>query len=911
MLCHNFQIALFTETWLTMRSEDLLLTLGTNYKVFRKDRSNRIGGGVLVLFDKSLHVTLIDSNTHEDIDYICFDIYLDRKQHRIILIYKPPHANNDHLSSIISQFSGETMPLTVIGDFNIPNLAEVDSFFNFCSGLSLNQLVNTPTRKDNILDLIFTDTPDLIKDLNVTPPLINCDHNGLSFKISNTLPTNITDNGPKLIRNFKKGDYISLNLYFQNFNWKTELFGNDINLVYQKFLEILNFGIESFIPLTPLNKSGNYHLPPHIKKLSRYRDKLFRNIQHPSVSIKFEKATIDLNKQILKFRKNYEKRLLGNSPKSLYEFVKSTIHPKGKSSIQSLIGHNGEIIEDPHKLGKLFQEQFLKNFQQAPKVTVSSENETTDPLFEHSLIFTTNVKIFDILDKLSPKLSTSAPDRIPQILLKKCSHSLTEPIARILRLSFLHNQVPDIWKLAHITPIPKTPKARLVDEFRPISNTCIISKIAESLLKTEIEGFTNHIEIIPDSQHGFRNKHSVITALTETYDDFTRAIDDKKNVDCVYLDIKSAFDTVDHNLLLSKLSKMGLGPNCVDWLSSFLKNRKISVKIGDNVTESTYIGSGKGVPQGAVLSPLLFNLFIADLKDIIPDNVIVKQYADDIKVYVMYPKNNVNAKKDLQNFLNFFDNWCIENGLKLSVLKTKAMYLGSNNTKHTYTLQDNIIPEIQDKIRDLGLHFEPTLKWNKHANLICRNAYFRWFNFYKFFKSTDPKILTRLYTTYVRPTLEFGTVIFNNQSHKLSNSLESVQRKITRMIFKRCLSKSHEFPPSYPDRCKTLKLDTLYFRRKITDLTFLHSVHCNPSSLAPRNRPSLQNTGRTLRFKGIFARIHVRTTLRQNSFCIRAPRQYNNLPESLTRIIDNKIFRKELTKFLSSNRYDLQEPSDL
>ena len=775
----TFKLVLLVETWLTSKTEDILVTFGTDYSIFRKDRNNRIGGGVLVLFSKNLNAKLIESGTYNDIDFICFDLAMYKRLHRIILIYKPPHANNEYLSSIISQFAGETIPLTVIGDFNIPNLADVDSFLNFCSGLSLKQLVTSPTRKDNILDLLFSDTPDLISDLSVTPPLINCDHNGLSFNISNTLPIKIIDYRPKLIRNFKKGDYPNLNQYYLNINWKTELNGNDVNLVYQKFLEILNSGIDNYIPLTRINKSGTFHFPPHIKKLSSYRDKLWRNMQYPSVSAKFEKATRDLNKQIIKFRKNYEKRLLGNSPKSLYKFVKNTIHPKGKQAVQSLICDDGAVIEDPSDLSKHFQDHFLKIYKNSPHVNITAENEEIDPLFEHSLIFTTNRKIFEILDKLPPKLSTTAPDRIPQILLKKCSVSLAEPIARILRLSFFHNQVPDIWKLAHVTPIPKTPKAQTVEDFRPISNTSVISKIAESLFKTEIEGFTDHIEIIPEIQHGFRNKHSVITALTETYDDFTRAMDDKQNVDCIYLDIKSAFDTVDHNLLLSKLSKMGLGPNCIGWLSSFLINRKISVKIGDHIGQPTSIGAGKGVPQGAVLSPLLFNLFIADLKCIIPDNVIVKQYADDIKVYVIYPAKNTSAINVLQNFLNTFENWCFENGLKLSIHKTRAMYLGTTNNKHPYTLQGDNIPEVQDKIRDLGLHFEPSLKWNKHINLICRNAYYRWFNFYKFFKSTDPKILTRLYTTYVRPTLEFGTVIFNNQSLKLSKSLESVQRKIT------------------------------------------------------------------------------------------------------------------------------------
>jgi retron-type reverse transcriptase len=181
-----------------------------------------------------------------------------------------------------------------------------------------------------------------------------------------------------------------------------------------------------------------------------------------------------------------------------------------------------------------------------------------------------------------------------------------------------------------------------------------------------MEGLFESACIIPPTQHGFRKSRSVRTSLSETWDDFTRAFDSKSNVDVVYFDIKSAFDTVDIKLLLQKLTNYVLGSSSTSWLINFLSGRSYSVKIGE-FTSTRRSGLDKGVPQSCVLSPLLFNIFVsADLPNSLHDTATVKQYADDIKAYVVFPNGRSNLPSKLQDFINLLSSWCRSNGLLIA-----------------------------------------------------------------------------------------------------------------------------------------------------------------------------------------------------------------------------------------------------
>jgi hypothetical protein len=664
--------------------------------------------------------------------------------------------------------------------------------------------------------------------------------------------------------------------------------------MYLSFQNIILSGFDIFIPKFSA-QSKKFQYPLYINKLIEYKSQLWKNAHHPPVLEKYKKASEDLDKHLKKYTNYVEKKALAKSNNAIYKYVERNLRPK-YSKINSIIS-NGRLILGDKNIANALHQHFQSVHQQAPSIMTPAPDPNLDPLFDSSLAFISEKAVYDALDALHPSLNPT-PDGIPSYVLKNCKFSLTQPLTYIFRYSFLFGQTPDIWKLAHITPIPKKPNPSSLDDFRPISVTSSVSKVCEKILLDDISGFVKIRDIIPESQHGFREHRSVVTSLIESYDDITTALDRGLNVDSVYLDLSKAFDLVDHDLLISKLINLGFGPIIVSWIKSFLSNRKYTVKINKTFSDKTHISTPKGVPQGCILSPFLFNLFVSDIAHGTESlKVTIKQYADDIKAYTIFPKNNISATEDLQNFLHHFSTWAKANGQKANTHKSFVVHLGNSNPKRTYTLDNHDLQIETGLVRDLGLYFSPDLKWTRHVELACKKAYARWFNLSKFFKTSNSKILTRLYKVYVRPVLEFGSPLYNSHTVNLDKLIERVQRRITRIIIKRCLPKKYFQPPPYHIRCALLDLQTLKLRRTISDLTLFQKIHTNPQLISNKNRPTLNKNSRTRGNNIRYTHNHVRTNLKRNSFFIRTPKLYNLLPRDIQDINDPKIFKMRLTRF--------------
>ena len=222
------------------------------------------------------------------------------------------------------------------------------------------------------------------------------------------------------------------------------------------------------------------------------------------------------------------------------------------------------------------------------------------------------------------------------------------------------------------------PKASNIEDFRPISLTCSFSKIAEKFVYEEILGFVEKCALLPNYQHGFRPNRSVYSQMAETLDDFTRALDNKLNVDCIYFDISKAFDTIEIDRIIAKLSNLGFTGNIIFWIQNFLTNKKIQVKVNGTLSDHQHSPFSRGVPQGSLLGPIIFNLYMSDLTSNFPylSDIILKAYADDHKAYIIYkiiPKPN-----PLQLFCEHFSQWCNSNGLRISISKCFVMYHPKN-----------------------------------------------------------------------------------------------------------------------------------------------------------------------------------------------------------------------------------------
>ena len=264
---------------------------------------------------------------------------------------------------------------------------------------------------------------------------------------------------------------------------------------------------------------------------------------------------------------------------------------------------------------------------------------------------------------------------------KTLAEQLKEPLHILFNKSFREGKLPNVWKTANITPLHKKGPKHDSSNYRPISLTSIICKIMEKIVRDAIMTYMEENKLFTVHQHGFRKRHSCVTQLIEVLEDWSKEIDKSNSIDNIYLDFQKAFDKVPHKRLLNKLKGYGIGGNLLSWIESFLTDRKQRVVL--NGSESNWTNVTSGIPQGSVLGPTLFLIYINDLPDVVHN--IVKLFADDTKLYSVV--NNAEEQEKLQEDINNLTSWSNEWLLKFNVSKCKHLHLGKPN-QATYTMND-------------------------------------------------------------------------------------------------------------------------------------------------------------------------------------------------------------------------------
>ena len=282
--------------------------------------------------------------------------------------------------------------------------------------------------------------------------------------------------------------------------------------------------------------------------------------------------------------------------------------------------------------------------------------------------------------------------------------------------------------------------------------------------------------LISKEQHGFLSGKSTQTQLLECINDWTKGIDSKKSLDVFYLDISKAFDTVSHPKLLKKLECYGISGELHQWLSDFLSCRTqyVSVKNSD----SSYANVGSGVPQGSVLGPILFLIYINDLAKIVK-HCSLKMFADDTKIY--FQCDLATDRTVLEIELELVFEWAKINQLSVALHKCFVLHLGPANPKNQYVI-DNVSLKSEKFVKDLGVYVSESAHFNVHISKICAKAYYMVNLIFRAFLCRDPKFLISMFNIYVRCILEFNSCVWSPCDIGLINQLENVQRRFTKRI---------------------------------------------------------------------------------------------------------------------------------
>ena len=358
------------------------------------------------------------------------------------------------------------------------------------------------------------------------------------------------------------------------------------------------------------------------------------------------------------------------------------------------------------------------------------------------------------------------PDMIHSFVIKKCAKAFAVPLNIIYQKSFEIGELPTIWKQANVTPLHKGGNKLDPANYRPVSLTCVLCKVMESLVKDSMLKHLLDNNLISEAQHGFMPFRSCSTNLLEYLDIISDALSKGYPVDVVYTDFAKAFDKVSHSKLVYKLKFYGFNERMVKWIKSFLSGRVQQVVLGEVCSEWAQVTSG--VPQGSVLGPVLFIIYINDLLELIGNDS--KAYADDNKIISII--KNFYSNHKLQLDIDRVCKWSRDWSAQLNIEKCKVVHFGRNNMKYDYEIESRTLNK-SDCEKDLGVYISNDLKWEAQIGYVTAKANRILGMLKKSFKYPSINVIKLLYTSLVRPHLEYA---ISSWCPHLKKDLEMIEK---------------------------------------------------------------------------------------------------------------------------------------
>ena len=557
--------------------------------------------------------------------------------------------------------------------------------------------------------------------------------------------------------------------------------------------------------------------------------------------------------------------------------------------IGPLKDHNGSLVIDALEKANVFQQSFTSFYTVDNDCIPMSVQVVPNHVKMKNVCFSPS-----LVNKAIKKLRTKAkggPDQIPPVFLSKCSLWLSPIIAYLFQLCFDSSFMPVVWSKAFITPVFKKGDPTDASNYRPIALTCVLCKLMESIIKDQLLSYLLGHKLISKQQHAFITKHSTATNLLESVNDWSAAIKAKKYIDVVYIDFSRAFDSIVHSKLLAKLQSFGICGSLLLWLDAFLANRTQRVCVDNCLSDDGKVVSG--VPQGSVLGPILFLLFINDIDCVCDSNSTLKMFADDLKIYSIFDLSHVcnSMSNYLQKTINKVCEWAAKWQFTINVRKCSALHINNRlpSIKQPYFINDILLRD-DICVTDLGVLTDDKLSYKGHINQIVSKAMQRVSLLYRGFLCRDMNFLKRAFVTYIRPLVEYCSVVWCPSLKKYIDMLEKVQKKFSKRI--PCLRGL-----SYKERLDRLNLQPLELRRLHYDLVFYFNILNNQSSIDKDEFFTFHFPLASSRHSTPFIQKPKSATSHLlSSFRYRSVDCWNSLPLDIRNLTSTKAFKKALNE---------------
>ena len=638
-----------------------------------------------------------------------------------------PHRNMkdvEELEKSLKLITEENKHNNIIlaGDFNCPDInweklttdqkaqdKEVQkALVDITTQNGLTQLHEEPTRENNLLDLIFTTNPSLVKSTTNIPGI--SDHAIVVADID-TKPY-YQKNNPRKAYIWSKANWDDLNKDLESITPILEAMNDnktDINNMWTTFKQELFKHLDKHVPSKMIKSNNrlpwiNHKIRKQLKKKQRLyqqakRTKQWANYRHYQKECKREIRKAEWNYINTAILEGMEK----NNSKPFWKYVKSR---KQDNIGVAPLKDKGKLVNDSKGKAELLLQQFSSVFtrqkvDQKPDTNIKVKNS-----IPHINIRPEGV------EKLLRNINTSkasGPDNIPNKILKECAKQLAPSMSIIFQCSINSGKLPKDWLSANISCIFKKGDKHAPENYRPVSLTSVPCKLLEHIICRHMLKHLEKHKVLTSLNHGFRSGYSCETQLAITIHDMLQSFDKGKQLDIAILDFSKAFDTVPHDRLLHKIHQYGIRGNIHKWLTSFLTERQMRVQLEGEFSSHTSVDSG--VPQGTVLGPILFLCHINDLPDAVSSQV--RLFADDCLLY-----REINTYKDhdiLQKDLKQLEEWASNWGMRFNAKKCYILSLKMKSRKY-YTLNNHILEQVTSNPY-LGLQIAEDLKWKENIKI--------------------------------------------------------------------------------------------------------------------------------------------------------------------------------------------------
>ena len=476
------------------------------------------------------------------------------------------------------------------------------------------------------------------------------------------------------------------------------------------------------------------------------------------------------------------------------------------------------------------------------------------------------------------------PDGISPRTLWETRGFISEALAEIFTASLKQGRIPSDWKEAIIVPIYKKGRRDMPENYRPVSLTCVISKVMEKIIRDALVSFFIDNGILSERQFGFVPGRSCTLQLLVCVEEWSRSIDDGKQIDVIYTDYSRAFDTVSHRKLMQKLHGLGVQGNMWTWIQEFLSDRKQKVRVNDGFSGWERVVSG--VPQVSVLGPILFLVYINDLPEAVQAQLL-KLFADDAKLYKAIDSNCDAA--ELQQGLGKMLEWSYGWGLRMNASKCKVLHLSRNTRtiQNEYFMKEGELLETVEFEKDLGVYVDEKMSFETHVTKSINMANKMTGIVNRNFRLMGEDVFMNLYKTLIRPHLEYASVVWSPSTIRDQRRIEGVQRRATKLV-------SSVSELSYHERLRKLGIPSLQYRRMRGDMLQVYKILHGIERINPDVFFELAGGTRTRGHKYKIIKQRCSTSFRLHSFSHRVVDTWNALPEHVVDSPNVNIFKTRL-----------------